>query len=92
MPEQNPVPDFWDVECPEHLKEFKYPLAHVLIHNPSAKREILLQFTQPMPKSKPLVVGRFALSIPHALELMSNIQIQIDKIKGDVDPPSQKRF
>lgn len=91
MPDEEKPIDFWDVDCPEHLKEFKYPLSHVISHNPAAKREIILQFTQPMPNAKPLVISRLALSIPHTLELLNNLKTQIEKIRGDQDPPT-KRF
>ena len=74
----------WEHEIPEEWRGFKYAIGHSITHT---QRELLIQFFNPRPIDKPIVVARLILSPEHAQELILNLQNQLRKLKKDRGMP-----
>ena len=69
------------IEILPEINDYKYPTGHSLFVDEKLKREIFLEFHQIRPYHKTLIVGRFALNLIQAQELVLGIQSHLNKIK-----------
>jgi len=85
--EGNIADKMWDHEIPQEWRDFKYAAGHSITHS---NREILIQFFNPRPLDKPIVVSRIVLNPEHAQELILNLGNQLRKWKDARGLPPER--